>query len=36
VRLLLELRSWISGLPGGTVIHLIASDPIRPRRGAPY
>ena len=30
VRLLLELRSRISGLPGGTVIHLIASDPAAP------
>jgi tRNA 2-thiouridine synthesizing protein A len=30
VRLLLELRSRISGLPGGTVIHLFASDPAAP------
>jgi tRNA 2-thiouridine synthesizing protein A len=30
VRLLLELRSRIAGLPGGTVIHLIASDPAAP------
>jgi tRNA 2-thiouridine synthesizing protein A len=30
VRLLLELRARISGLPGGTVIHLIASDPAAP------
>jgi tRNA 2-thiouridine synthesizing protein A len=30
VRLLLELRAHISGLPGGTVIHLIASDPAAP------
>ena len=30
VRLLLELRARISGLPAGTVIHLIASDPAAP------
>jgi tRNA 2-thiouridine synthesizing protein A len=30
VQLLLELRARISGLPGGTVIHLIASDPAAP------
>jgi tRNA 2-thiouridine synthesizing protein A len=30
VRLLLELRTRISGLPAGTVIHLIASDPAAP------
>ena len=30
VRLLLELRSRSSGRPGGTVIHLIASDPAAP------
>ena len=30
VRLLLKLRARISGLPGGTVIHLIASDPAAP------
>jgi tRNA 2-thiouridine synthesizing protein A len=30
VRLLLELRARISGLPGGTVTHLIASDPAAP------
>ena len=30
VRLLLELRARMSGLPGGTVIHLIASDPAAP------
>ena len=29
-RLLLELRSRTSGLPCGTVIHLIASDPAAP------
>ena len=34
VRLLLELRSRISGLPGGTVIHLIASNPGRADRPA--
>lgn len=28
--LLLELRARISGLPSGTVIHLIASDPAAP------
>jgi tRNA 2-thiouridine synthesizing protein A len=28
--LLLELRARISGLPPGTVIHLIASDPAAP------
>jgi len=28
--LLLELRARISGLPAGTVIHLIASDPAAP------
>lgn len=27
VRLLLELRARICGLPAGTVIHLMASDP---------
>jgi tRNA 2-thiouridine synthesizing protein A len=30
VALLLELRARISGLPAGTVIHLIASDPAAP------
>ena len=30
VRLLLELRAHIVGLPVGTVIHLIASDPAAP------
>ena len=30
VRLLLELRARISGLPADTVIHLIASDPAAP------
>jgi tRNA 2-thiouridine synthesizing protein A len=30
VRLLLELRARISGLPAGTVIHLIASNPAAP------
>jgi tRNA 2-thiouridine synthesizing protein A len=30
VRLLLELRARICGLPAGTVIHLIASDPAAP------
>jgi tRNA 2-thiouridine synthesizing protein A len=30
VQLLLELRARISGLPGGTVIHLITSDPAAP------
>jgi hypothetical protein len=30
VRLLLELRAHISGLPAGPVIHLIASDPAAP------
>ncbi len=30
VRLLLELRAHICGLPAGTVIHLIASDPAAP------
>jgi len=29
-RLLLELRARIAGPPGGTVIHLIASDPAAP------
>ncbi|MGH3274579.1 MAG: hypothetical protein ACRDNZ_09725, partial [Streptosporangiaceae bacterium] len=35
VRLLLELRARISGLPAGTVIHLIATGPASPwrRRG---
>jgi hypothetical protein len=31
--LLLELRARISGLPAGTVIHLIASDPAAPASG---
>jgi len=30
VRLLLELRTHIGGLPGGTLIHLIATDPAAP------
>jgi tRNA 2-thiouridine synthesizing protein A len=30
VQLLLELRARIGGLPGGTEIHLIASDPAAP------
>jgi tRNA 2-thiouridine synthesizing protein A len=30
VRQPLELRARISGPPGGTVIHLIASDPAAP------
>jgi len=30
VRLLLELRDRISGLPAGTLIHLTASDPAAP------
>jgi tRNA 2-thiouridine synthesizing protein A len=30
VRLLLELRDRIAGLPAGTVIHLTASDPAAP------
>ena len=30
VDLLLEVRSRICGLPGGTLIHLIASDPAAP------
>jgi tRNA 2-thiouridine synthesizing protein A len=30
VRLLLELRARIAGLPAGTLIHLIASDPAAP------
>jgi len=30
VRLLLELRARISGLPGGMIIHLTASDPAAP------
>ena len=30
VRLLLELRAHVTGLPAGTVIHLIASDPAAP------
>ena len=30
VRLLLELRNRISGLPAGTLIHLTASDPAAP------
>jgi tRNA 2-thiouridine synthesizing protein A len=30
VQLLLELRARIAGLPAGTVIHLIASDPAAP------
>ncbi|WP_067480180.1 sulfurtransferase TusA family protein [Actinomadura hibisca] len=30
VRLLLELRGRLADLPGGTVVHLIASDPAAP------
>jgi tRNA 2-thiouridine synthesizing protein A len=30
VRLLLELRERITGLPAGTLIHLIATDPAAP------
>jgi tRNA 2-thiouridine synthesizing protein A len=30
VRLLLELRTHIAGLPAGTLIHLIANDPAAP------
>ncbi|GAA4228411.1 hypothetical protein GCM10022254_18480 [Actinomadura meridiana] len=30
VRLLLELRGHIAGLAPGTVVHLIASDPVAP------
>jgi tRNA 2-thiouridine synthesizing protein A len=30
VSLLLELRARIDGLPGGTIIHLVASDPAAP------
>jgi len=30
VRLLLEIPARMSGLPGRTVIHLIASDPAAP------
>jgi tRNA 2-thiouridine synthesizing protein A len=30
VSLLLELRARIDGLPGGTMVHLIASDPAAP------
>jgi tRNA 2-thiouridine synthesizing protein A len=30
VRLLLELRAFISGLAGGTLVHVIAADPAAP------
>ncbi|MQY06667.1 sulfurtransferase TusA family protein [Actinomadura macrotermitis] len=30
VRLLLELRARIAGMPDGTVVHLIATDPAAP------
>lgn len=35
VRLLLELRARISGLPAGTVIHLVASDLAEPAARRP-
>ena len=30
VSLLLELRARVDGLPGGTIIHLMATDPAAP------